>query len=64
MNVGFRVSFVKTLNEAFSSSSTKRRYEAWFIRFGLTDGSGAWWLRYLLLNPRRGGCPAEDHNYV
>jgi hypothetical protein len=23
------------------------------------DGSGAWWLRYLLLNPGRGGCPAD-----
>jgi hypothetical protein len=50
---------VKTLNEAFSTPSTRRRYEAWFIRFGLMDGSGAWWLRYLLLNPGRDGCPAD-----
>jgi hypothetical protein len=35
----------------------RRRYEAWFLRFGLVDGSGAWWLRYLLTNPGRGGCP-------
>lgn len=55
----FRLPLVKTLNEAFSSSSTRRRYEAWFIRFGLMDGSGAWWLRYLLLNPGRGGCPMD-----
>src|SRR5438270_10434941 len=24
---------------------------------GLADGSGAWWFRYLLMNPGRGGCP-------
>jgi len=35
----------------------RRRYESWFLRFGLADGSGAWWLRYLLANPGRKGCP-------
>jgi len=45
-----------TLNEAFSSLSTRRRYEVWFLRFGLADGSGAWWLRYLLMNPGKQGC--------
>ena len=45
-----------TLNEAYSSVSVKRRYEAWFLRLGLADGSGAWWFRYLLLNPGRSGC--------
>ena len=35
----------------------RRRYEVWFIRFGLADGSGAWWFRYLLFNPGREGCP-------
>jgi hypothetical protein len=50
---------VKTLNEAFSNPHTRRRYEAWFIRVGLMDGSGAWWLRYLLLNPGRAGCAAD-----
>ena len=45
-----------TLNEAFSTLSVRRRYEVWFIRFGLSDGSGAWWFRYLLMNPGRGGC--------
>ncbi len=37
----------------------RRRYEVWFVRLGLADGSGAWWFRYLLLNPGRagGGCP-------
>ena len=44
-----------TLNEVYSSLSTKRRYEVWFLRLGLADGSGAWWFRYLLLNPGRGG---------
>ncbi len=37
----------------------RRRYEVWFLRFALADGSGAWWLRYLLLNLGRscaGGC--------
>ncbi len=37
----------------------RRRYEAWFLRFALADGSGAWWLRYILLNLGRsggGGC--------
>ena len=42
---------MKTLNEVYSSLSTKRRYEVWFLRLGLADGSGAWWFRYLLLNP-------------
>ena len=47
---------MQTLNEAFSTLSVGRRYEVWFLRVGLADGSGAWWLRYLLLNPGRGGC--------
>lgn len=34
----------------------KRRYEVWFLRLGLSDGSGAWWFRYLLTNPGRSGC--------
>jgi hypothetical protein len=40
----------------------RRRYEVWFLRFALADGSGAWWFRYLLMNLRRGGClsPAEQ----
>jgi hypothetical protein len=45
-----------TLNEVFSGLSVRRRYEVWFLRVGLADGSGAWWLRYLLMNPGRGGC--------
>ncbi|MFZ0733085.1 MAG: hypothetical protein WAM79_12225 [Candidatus Sulfotelmatobacter sp.] len=39
--------------------STRRRYEAWFLRLGLADGSGAWWFRYLLTNPGRNGCPGN-----
>jgi hypothetical protein len=50
---------VKTLNEVYSSLSTRRRYEVWFLRLGLADGSGAWWFRYLLNNPGNRGCPAD-----
>ena len=46
-----------TLNEVFSSLSSRRRYEVWFVRLGLADGSGAWWFRYLLTNPGRSGSP-------
>lgn len=44
----------------------KRRYEAWFLRFALADGSGAWWLRYILLNLGRscfGGCGGEARGF-
>ena len=37
----------------------RRRYEVWFLRLGLADGSGAWWFRYLLMNPGRLGCNAH-----
>ncbi len=47
---------VATLNEVFSGLSVRHRYEVWFLRVGLADGSGAWWFRYLLMNPGRGGC--------
>lgn len=47
---------MRTLNEVYSSLSVRRRYEVWFLRFGLADGRGAWWFRYLLMNPGRGGC--------
>jgi len=50
---------MKTLNERFSALSMRRRYEVWFLRMGLSDGSGAWWLRYLLMNPGRGGCAGD-----
>jgi hypothetical protein len=45
-----------TLNEVYSSLSARRRYEVWFLRMALADGRGALWLRYLLMNPGRGGC--------
>jgi hypothetical protein len=45
---------MKTLNEPFSKLSMRRRYEVWFLRLGLADGSGAWWFRYLLSSPGRG----------
>ena len=51
------VNSVRTLNEVYSALSARRRYEVWFVRLGLADGAGAWWFRYLLTNPGRGGCP-------
>lgn len=50
---------MKTLNELYSSLSSRRRYEVWFLRLGLVDGGGAWWFRYLLMNPGRGGCAGD-----
>jgi hypothetical protein len=50
---------VRDLNRVFSSLSVRRRYEVWFLRLGLADGSGAWWFRYLLFNPGRGGCAQQ-----
>jgi hypothetical protein len=47
---------MRTLNEVYSVLSARRRYEVWFLRLGLADGGGAWWFRYLLTNPGRGGC--------
>jgi hypothetical protein len=38
------------LNAIYSTPEMRRRYEVWFVRFGLADGSGAWWFRYLLVN--------------
>jgi len=51
---------VKTLNEVYSSLSTRRRYEVWFLRFALAEGGGAWWIRYLLMNPGRNAYAAES----
>jgi hypothetical protein len=51
---------MKTLNEPFSKLSMRRRYEVWFLRLGLADGSGAWWFRYLLTSPGRNGCVEES----
>ena len=45
-----------SLNRAYTRLDMRRRYESWFLRFGMADGSGAWWIRYLLTNPGRGGC--------
>ena len=53
---------VRTLNEVFSSASMRRRYEVWFLRMGLADGSGAWWFRYLLMNPARAGCGSDPNS--
>jgi hypothetical protein len=50
---------MKTFNEPYSKLSMKRRYEVWFLRLAMNDGSGAWWFRYLLMNPGRSGCPGD-----
>ena len=51
------------LNYVYSNRATRRRYEVWFLKVALADGSGAWWFRYLMTNPGRrhsdgsiGGC--------
>ena len=49
----------KELNAVYTSAAMKRRYEVWFMRFGLTDGSGAWWFRYLVMNLGRVNAGAE-----
>jgi hypothetical protein len=52
---------MKTLNESFTKLSMRRRYEVWFLRLGLADGSGAWWFRYLLTSPGREACGLEPN---
>ncbi len=52
-----------TLNEVFSTLSVPRRYEVWFLRMGLADGSGAWWFRYLVMNPGREGCEGNPAGF-
>lgn len=47
---------MRTLNALYSTQTMRRRYEVWFLRVGLADGSGAWWFRYLLMNLGRNGC--------
>jgi len=47
------------MNAVYSTRTMKRRYEVWFVRCGLADGSGAWWFRYLLMNLGRKACSAE-----
>ncbi len=41
------------LNAVYTHGKMKRRYEVWFLRLGLANGRGAWWFRYLLMNPGR-----------
>ncbi len=48
------------MNAVYSTRWMKRRYEVWFLRCGLAEGSGAWWLRYLLMNLGRNGCHVES----
>ena len=49
----------RSLNRIYTKPWMRRRYEAWFLKLMLADGSGAWWFRYLLMNLGRregGGC--------
>jgi len=50
----------REMNAVYSLRRMKRRYEVWFLRCGLADGSGAWWIRYLLMNLGREGCRQGD----
>jgi len=52
----WRLLRLRSLNQPFTRLHMRRRYESWFLRLGLPDGSGAWWFRYLLTNPGRSGC--------
>lgn len=54
-----RILHAQQLNAVYASPRKKRRYEVWFLRCGLPNGSGAWWFRYLLFNPGRQGCSAN-----
>lgn len=47
------------LNAVYSRRWMRRRYEVWFLRMGLADGTGAWWFRYVTMNLRRAGCTAH-----
>ena len=49
----------RSLNAVYTRAKMRRRYEVWFVRLGLADGSAAWWVRYLLMNPGGGGCPGH-----
>ena len=48
------------LNAVYSRTSLRRRYEVWFLRLGLADGTGAWWFRYLIMNLGRQGCAGNS----
>jgi hypothetical protein len=50
------------LNAVYSSPWMRRRYEVWFLRLGLADGSGAWWFRYLIMNLASNGCPGNPRS--
>ena len=50
---------MRTFNALYSTRSMRRRYEVWFLRLALADGSGAWWFRYLLMNLGRNGCTEQ-----
>ncbi len=52
---------MKNLNAVFSKPSVRRRYEVWFLRLGLAENAGAWWFRYLLMNPGRSGCTGNPN---
>lgn len=53
----------RSLNAIFSTREMKRRFEVWFLHVALADGSGAWSIRYQILNLGRsygGGCSGQS----
>lgn len=51
-----------TLNSVYHTPTMRRRYEVWFLKLLLADGSGAWWFRYLLTNLGRKGCSETSNS--
>ncbi|HUL34589.1 MAG TPA: hypothetical protein VL128_11935 [Candidatus Eisenbacteria bacterium] len=51
------------LNAVYSRPGMRRRYEVWFVRCGLADGSGAWWFRYLLVQQPKPTAANRDRRY-
>jgi hypothetical protein len=51
------------LNAVYSTAKMRRRYEVWFIRCGLADGSGAWWFRYLLVQQPKSTAAFPQRRY-
>jgi hypothetical protein len=48
------------LNAVYTRPQMRRRYEVWFLRLGLAEGTGAWWFRYLIMNLGRQGCAGSS----
>lgn len=53
-----------SLNSTYHTPTMRRRYEVWFLKLLLADGSGAWWFRYLLTNLGRAGCTETGEGHL